>query len=188
MRLTVKSLNPHFTYTDKKLDHIEYVSKILTKYNIKFSISQNQTSQCYQLQSESRPEFHKYYTLFYGYEGLNEHNQKRKILPNIIITPINLLNWFIGDGSSVKQIGTVRHKGQISCKYKNDFILEQLNTLFDNVKCYAYKTSTGDTCHTYHFNHNAFVKMLDYIGECPVDGYKYKWIVECSTTIIRTSD
>ena len=25
-------------------------------------------------------------------------------------------------------------------------------------------------------------------GECPVDGYKYKWITRCSTTIIETSN
>jgi len=47
---------------------------------------------CYQLQSESRPEFYKWYNLFYGYNGLNENNQKRKILPNIIITPTILKN------------------------------------------------------------------------------------------------
>lgn len=174
MRIMKNAINPFFTYTDKKEDHILYISSILSKYNIKHNINFNSNNSCYQLQSETRPEFHKYYDLFYGYEGLNENNQKRKILPNITLTPIILKNWFIGDGSSVKQSSSYNHKGQISCKYKNDFIINQLNKLYEDISVYSYKTAAGTTCYTYYFSNKNFIKFLEYIGECPIESYKYK--------------
>ena len=184
LRICKGSINPHFTYTDLKKDHIDYISSILYKYNIKHNILKNKNSLCYYIQSESRPEFHKIYNLFYGYKGLNENNQKRKILPDIILTPIVLRNWYIGDGCSSKQSECLNHKGSITCKYKNDFILNQLNILFGEVKCYYDKKG----CYQYHFNNKNLIKLLNYIGECPVEGYKYKWITRCSTTIIETSN
>ena len=112
----------------------------------------------------------------------------RKILPNITLTPIILKNWFIGDGSSIKQKNCNNHKGQISCKYKNEFILDQFNKLFNKVAIYEYKNSSGAICYTYHISNKNFIKFLDYIEECPVESYKYKWITRCSTTIIETPD
>lgn len=184
LRMTKKALNPHFTYTDLKKDHIDYICSILTKYNIKYCLGKHKKSQCYYIQTECRPEFHETYKLFYGYDGLNENNQKRKILPNIILTPIILRNWYIGDGCSSKQIETKNHRGCITCKYKNEFILKQLNALFDDVKCYYDKRNY----YRYHFNNRSLIKLLNYIGKCPVEGYKYKWITRCSTTIIETSN
>ena len=74
LRLCKKGINPYFIYTDLKKDHIDYVSSILYKYNIKYSIGKNKRSSCYYIQSETRPEFHEIYNLFYGYNGLNENN------------------------------------------------------------------------------------------------------------------
>lgn len=182
MRMSKTSLNPYFNYTDKKYGHIQYVSKILDNYKITYNITHSKISQCYQLQSESLIDFHYYYNLFYGYIGLNENNQKRKILPNIILTPTILLNWYIGDGSSSKQNKSFNNRGSISCKYKNEFILKQFNELFDVVKCYK-----NGECHTYHFSNKALKKLLEFIGECPVNDYKYKWIIRRSTTIIEPS-
>lgn len=184
LRICKNSINPYFTYTDLKKDHIDYVSYILYKYNIKHSINIHKKSSCYCIQSEARPEFHKIYNLFYGYEGLNENNQKRKILPNIILTPIILRNWYIGDGCSSKCARSFNYRGSITCKYKNDFILNQFKNLFGDVKCYYDKRNS----YKYHFNNRNLIKLLSYIGECPVDGYKYKWITRCSTTIIETSN
>lgn len=184
LRICKNRINPYFTYTDLKKDHIDYVSSILYKYNIKHSINIHKKSSCYCIQSEARPEFHKIYNLFYGYEGLNENNQKRKILPNIILTPIILRNWYIGDGCSSKCARSFNHRGSITCKYKNDFILNQFKNLFGDIKCYYDKRNS----YKYHFNNKNLIKLLSYIGECPVDGYKYKWITRCSTTIIETSN
>lgn len=183
LRLTKKSINPFFNYTDKKYSHIKYVESVLNQYNIKTNITQNTLSKCYQLQSESLDCFHYYYTLFYGYEGLNENSQKRKILPDIQLTSLILKNWFIGDGHSSKQNKSYNNKGTITCKFKNDNILNQLIEICGKVSCYKYKTTTG-YCYQYYFNNKALIKLLAFIGECPVEEYKYKWIVRRSSTII----
>lgn len=183
LRLMNRSINPYFTYTDKHKDHIDYVGSILTKYNIKYNISINPVNGCFQLQSETRPEFHKYYNLFYGYEGLNENGQKRKILPNIVLTPIIARNWYIGDGSSLKYSNCSTNRGQIACKYKNDFILNELNKI-----CPTKIYDDGHGRYKYYFNNKSLIQFLEYIGECPVESYKYKWITRRSTTIIETSN
>lgn len=189
LRLQKHAINPYFTYTDKHEEYIHYVGNFLTKYNIKYNITFRKQTGCYQLQSETRPEFHKYYNLFYGYEGLNECGQKRKILPNVQLTPTILKNWYIGDGSSSKMKNSYNHRGSISCKYINDFIINQLNDIC-GVKISSYKVynKRTTTCYTYRFNNKLLKKLLLYIGLCPVECYKYKWITRCSTTIIETSD
>jgi hypothetical protein len=187
LRLSGKMLNPYFIYTDKKLEHIKHIERILNNYNINSNIFQNKKSKCYQLQSESLKEFHFYYNLFYGYKGLNENNQKRKILPNITLTPIILKNWFIGDGSSSIQNKSYNNKGTICCKYKNEFIFNQFRKLFGDVKCYKYSTKIG-FCHSYHFNNQSLIKLLKYIGDCPIKEYEYKWVVRRSTTIIESTN
>lgn len=172
LRICKKAINPYFNYTDKKYDHIMHVKRILDSYNIYSKISQAKISKCYRLQTESLAFFHPYYDLFYGYKGLNENGQKRKILPDIEITPLILLNWYVGDGSSCKQQGTFNNRGSISCKFKNSYILDQFNNLFGKVKCY-----NNASCFNYYFNNASLKKLLEYIGECPVESYKYKWIV-----------
>lgn len=180
-RLFPKAQNPVFNYTDKHLEYILYVKDFLESYNIKSNITQNNVSKCYTLQTEALPYFKRFYEMFYGYKGLNENGQKRKILPDVVLTPIVLRNWYIGDGSSSKQSDSQNHRGTIVDKYKNDFILKQLNDICENVKCYR-----NGNCFSYHFNNESLKKLLAYIKNCPVECYKYKWITRCSTTIIET--
>ena len=182
-RLHKHAVNPFFNYTDKHLDHILYVQSVLTIYNIYSSISYNKRTGCYRLQTEVLPFFKQFYELFYGYEGLNENGQKRKILPNVTITPIILRNWYIGDGCSSKESKSYNHRGEIDDKYYNDYILQQLNDICGHVAVYK-----NGSCYCYHFNNKALIKLLNYIGECPVESYKYKWITRCSTTIIEASE
>jgi|GEM_PF-7036139 len=50
---------------------------------------------------------------------------------------------------------------------------QQNNNYIGKVACYKSKTKTG-FCHHYHFNNNSLRKLLEFIGECPVESYKYK--------------
>ena len=183
LRKCNRSTNPHFVYTDKKYSNIKYIQNILSDYNINSNINLNKHSMCFQLQSESLQVFNEYYELFYGYKGLNENNQKRKILPNVIITPIILLNWYIGDGGIKKGSGTYNNSAVITCKYKNDYIFSQLKEKF-NIS--IHKTNGKDE-YKYYFSNKSLKKLLIYIGKCPINDYKYKWIVRRSTTIIEPS-
>ena len=174
LRIPKAGINPKFHYTDKKKDHIDYICSILTKYNIHYNISFNKNSECYNIDSEARPEFHEFYNLFYGYEGLDEHNRKYKTLPDINLNPIIFRNWYIGDGSSSNQGKIGNHRGFIGCKFENPYITDQFKNLFGNdFKLYSLNTGM----YQYYFTNNGLKKLLEYIGECPVESYKYKWIV-----------
>lgn len=174
LRIPKNGINPKFHYTDKKKDHIDYICSILDSYNIHYNVSFRKSNECYYIDSEARPEFHKYYNLFYGYEGLDEHNRKYKTLPNIDLTPIILRNWYIGDGSSSNQGKSGNHRGFIGCKFENPYITNQLKNLFgDNFK--LYKLNNG--MYQYYFTNEGLKQLLEYIGDCPIEGYKYKWIV-----------
>lgn len=180
-RLVKHGINPYFTYTDKHKEYIEYVKDFLLKYNIECSIRINKVTNCYQLKTKVYPEFHKYYNLFYGYEGTKPNGQKRKILPDIKLSPTILKNWYIGDGCSCKYTPkSDLHRGSIVNEHKNQFIINELNSIC-GVKCYEYKTFC-----TYYFNNSQLKKLLEYIGDCPVECYKYKWIIKGSTTIMGT--
>lgn len=174
LRIPKAGINPKFHYTDKKKDHIDYICSILDKYNIHYNVCFNKNSECYNIDSEARPEFHEFYNLFYGYDGLDEHNRKYKILPNINLNPIILRNWYIGDGSSSNQGKIGNHRGFIGCKFENPYITNQFKELFgSDFKLY----SLNNGMFQYYFTNNGLQKLLDYIGECPVESYKYKWIV-----------
>lgn len=174
LRIPKNGINPKFHYTDKKKDHIDYICLILNKYDIHYNVSFRESNKCYYIDSEARPEFHRYYNLFYGYEGLDENNRKYKTLPDINLNPIILRNWYIGDGSSSNQGKSGNHRGFIGCKFENPYITNQLKNLFgDNFK--LYKLNNG--MYQYYFTNEGLKQLLEYIGDCPVEGYKYKWIV-----------
>ena len=137
------------------------------------------TAKCYCFQTEARKEFLEFYNLFYP-------NTSKKELPNINLTPTILLFWYIGDGSIKKQKGTLNNACQISNKFGNSFILNQLKSLFNNNSNY-YKEKNRQVG-LFYIPHKGFIKLIDYIGECPIECYKYKWIIRrCSETIIEES-
>lgn len=174
LRIPKTGINPKFHYTDKKKDHIDYICSILNKYGIHYNVSFRKTNECYYIDSEARPEFYKYYNLFYGYEGLDEHGRKYKTLPNVDLTPIKLRNWYIGDGSSSNQGKRGNHRGFIGCKFENPYITSQFRKLFgEDFKLYH----LNNDMYQYYFTNNGLKKLLKYIGDCPVESYKYKWIV-----------
>lgn len=177
---------PAFIYTDKHKEVIEYLINLFKSNGIKCSnIIHNKRTNCYNFQTETRKEFMNLYELFYPKETTKAQKQKRKILPDILLNSTILLWWYIGDGSSSKVSKSYNHRGQISCKHKNDFILNQLKQLFgDQCNYHSYKNGG-----TYYLGYKGLELLLNYIGKCPLSCYNYKWILreECSETIIEKS-
>ena len=180
LRIIKKGRNPYYTHTDKNKQAILYFKQIFEKEGIKTSkIWINKHSKCYCFQTEARKEFLEFYNLFYP-------NTSKKELPNINLTPTILLFWYMGDGSIKKQKGTLNNACQISNKFGNSFILNQLKSLFNNNSNY-YKEKNRQVG-LFYIPHKGFIKFIDYIGECPIECYKYKWIIRrCSETIIEES-
>lgn len=182
LRISKKLRNPYFSYTDKHKEVHEYLISIFEKNNIKCSkIFYRKNSECYSFQTETRREFLELYNLFYPKEIMIQQKQNRKILPNIILDKIMLLWWYIGDGNSSRQSKSKTHRGQISCKHYNEFILSQFKK-FGN--CNYYKYNNGGA---YYLSNKALIEFLKFIGDCPLECYKYKWITRCSETIMEES-
>lgn len=180
LRIHKKGRNPLYTHTDKNLEAIQYFKQLFENQGIKVSnIWINSKNKCYYFQTESLKEFIEFYDLFYPIDS-------KKRLPNINITPIILKFWYIGDGSIKKQNGTLNNSCNISNKWGNSFILNQFKSLFSNNSNY-YKDEQKN-CGSFYIPHKGLIKMLEYIGECPVECYKYKWIIRrCSETIMEES-
>jgi len=182
MRLAIKGKYPHFIYTDKHREVLEYIIPFFLNEGIKCSEIYKGVN-AYTFQTETRPEFMDIYNLFYPKEIMITQKQFRKILPDINLTPTMLLWWYIGDGSSSKQSKSWNNRGQISCKYYNEYVLKQLQKITGNqVKFYSYKKGG-----TYHLGNKGLILLLDYIGDCPIECYDYKWITRRSETIMEES-
>lgn len=184
MKISKNGINPQFIYTDKHKEIIEYTITLFEKNNIKCSsIWQNKSTKAYTFQTETRPEFLDVYNLFYPKETMIKQKQFRKILPDINLTPEILLWWYIGDGSSSKLSKSYNHRGQISCKHFNEFILNQLQVISNYPVKYYNHTKGG----TYYFGNKGLINLLNYIGNCPFACYNYKWITRRSETIMEES-
>jgi hypothetical protein len=91
-----------------------------------------------------------------------------KIVPNdLILKPKALLHWFIGDGSMYERSGAVF--------YTQGFTWNEVEFLR-----YRLKEDVG--LYSVHYKSNIiylpkreYFKLLEIIGQCPVECYKYKW-------------
>ena len=180
LRIHNKGRNPYYTHTDKNLEAIQHFKQVFEIQGIKVSnIWINKISKCYFFQTEALKEFKDFYNLFYPVDT-------KKRLPNINLTPLILKYWYIGDGSIKKQNGTQNNSCNISNKWGNNFILNQLKSLF-NHSCNYYKDERRN-CGSFYISHKGFIKMLEYMGDCPMKCYEYKWVIRrCSETIMKES-
>lgn len=187
LRLVEKAINPYFQYTDKHKEVIEYTIILFQNEGIKCgNIQINKSSGCYSFQSESRIEFLDLYNLFYPKEIMDTQKQRRKILPNLTLTKISLLWWYIGDGGVKKQGGTLNNAAAITCKHLNQHVVEWFKININN-DITTHCDSRGNMSYKYYFNNKSFIKLLNYIGECPIPCYNYKWVTRRSETIMEES-
>lgn len=163
MRIMKKGITPYYSHTDKHPEYIQYLINYFESIGIECGkMKYNIHNKCYCFQTKTYKCFNELYNLFYP---------NKKILPDIKLTPLILKYWYIGDGSLCKQTGTNRKKVQIDCIHRNDFILDQLRNIF------------GENCNYYdnwhYYISSTYTKdFLNYIGECPIECYEYKWSLE----------
>lgn len=148
-----------YSHVDKNFEYLEWLKNCFEKDNLTFSdIYVLKESGCFALHSHTFEIFNKYREMFYPY--------KKRIVPEEIqLTPIVLRQWYISDGS----IAT--HGGRYISKEIKDpsILLDQLHIIFGSgVK---YHDSNGK----FYFPKNCVLDFLEYIGESPVECYKYKW-------------
>jgi len=167
--------NSQFSYTSKIKNHVEYVYNYFNNYSTKEGIKEYS---CYDKRTN------KVYTRYTARTQLNIsftklkkiwYKNNIKIIPNyLILTPLTCLVWYIGDGSLNCSKYSQYVKLSTNCftyNELNSIIIPQLNIFNAELK----KTEKNNQ-YIIYIPHHKIKEFLNYIGECPFDEYKYKWI------------
>lgn len=164
LRMNYQAKYPNYIHTDKNKEYIDWLINILESQGIKCSkVWINKISGCYTFQTERLKAFEKLYKIFYN-------NTTKKQIYNIKLTPLILKNWYIGDGHAKKSIDSKNLSTVITSKFYCKNIEKQLKNIF------------GEECKYHHSSKYYYIPVkyrnnfLDYIGECEVDCYQYKFI------------
>ena len=185
LRIPKKGINPKYTHTDKNHGAIIHFRQLFIDEGIAVSDIYKRVQKSkygdinitYKFETEVSPEFLEFYSMFYPIDT-------RKRLPNFRVSPLSLLYWYIGDGSVRRPNNCVNFGGQITNKWGNENILNQMKDLFGDKIVYY----DNPNYRNFYFPPKEFKLLLSYIGECPIECYKYKWISRRgSTTIIEPS-
>ena len=106
--------------------------------------------------------------------GQSYNNRKFiKIIPSDLkLTPKVLLHWYIGDGAVNNKNGCILHT---QC-----FQEKEINFLRKLLKDFNIKSSFYKDKNVIYIFKSDRIKMLEIMGECPVECYKYKWDISYS--------
>jgi len=162
-----------FAYTSKYEEYIEYVSNTLKSFGIEQSGKINRVyhkkynSYSYHYCSRAYPGLLQIYKHFYP-EG-------KKIIPrNIKLVPIICRQWYIGDGCLMSN-----KNGNKSIKLcTNGFPIENIKFLIKKLIELGLKVTNRISDNTIGISSYSTKDFLNYIGECPVKCYQYKFDYE----------
>ena len=150
------SLYSSYQHLDKHEEYCVWLKNKLEEDGIIFSDLYKNKKNYSIISSNSNYCFNEIYDMFYV-------NNKRIIPPNIILTPIILRQWYISDGNAATNGG--RRIARITDV--PNILLDQLRSII-GVDC-SYKSEC------FYIPKRYVEKFLNYIGEPPVDVYRYKW-------------
>ena len=157
-----------FQYGSKYLEYIEYVRDTLKSFGIEQSgkiykrINKKYGNTAYHYYSRAYPELLPIRKQWYP-EG-------KKIVPrDIKLTPLTIRQWYIGDGSLAHD------------KYSKNIILATYGFLIKDVKWLINQLTkikikaNRHKKNVKHISAYSVKDFLEYIGECPIECYLYKW-------------
>jgi len=171
------NISATYRHSDKHKNYIEYLKQQLKYFNVvssentwvKTGYTKGHKYTCYQMSTISYADFLPLRKRWYP-DG-------KKIVPrDIILTPSVCLNWYIGDGSLMRNArGRTRIKLCTDGFPKSDvlFLIEKLRNL-------GIEASYWKSCNRIGISANYTKKFIDYIGACPGEIYKdygYKWLM-----------
>jgi len=158
-----------FRYSSKYKEYINYISDTLKSFGIERSgriikyYNKRQDTYCYKYNSRSYKELMPIYKEWYP-EG-------KKIIPkNIKLNPITLRQHYIGDGSLIHQNGNMRI---ILCTC--GFSILDVNWFVEKLNNLGFRAMRQPSRNIIHISTYSVIDFLNYIGECPVNCYKYKF-------------
>lgn len=146
---------------------INYTSLKSFSFETRIHPKTNNSYTSYKLRTKQHEDFTKEY---YRWYGLNNHKE----IPNdLILTPLNCLIWYIGDGTLATGPNGSQELKLCTNNFDKDhlelIILPQLREFEARIRHINKKQ--------YHIviPHKNIKKFLNYIGTCPIEEYNYKW-------------
>jgi hypothetical protein len=170
--------NAQIIYTSSVKDHVEYFKSFFT--NISSNESKNLIEKKY-LDKRTKKEYSRYIFRSILNKTLTEYMSKwykdgTKIIPDTLkLTPKMCLIWYLGDGSIQNHYKDKRtdliklSTNSFTEKEITNILLPQL------IDFEAYIGFTEKKQPVIRIPRRKVKKFLDYIGDCPVETYKYKW-------------
>ena len=170
------SINANFSYLSKSKEHVEFVCNDLLDFALKshniiytefLDKRTNKIYGRYDYKSIANITFTELYNKWY--------KDKKKIIPSdLILTPLNILIWYLGDGELVKS--NTRIKDEIFL-CTDSFTKEDIcNILLPQLASFS-PTITEHAKGQYRIRipRIKVESFLNFIGPCPVKDYQYKW-------------
>jgi len=163
------SFSARFSYGTQYLEYIKYISNTLKSFGIKQS---GKIKKYY----DKRHDVYYYNYISRFYEELllirkRWYQKGKKIIPkDLILAPLTCRQWYIGDGTLY--CGKKRKPAILlaTCCFSDKeifYLINQLGKL--GIK------ATKQKRNIIHISSYSVKDFLDYIGDCPVECYRYKW-------------
>ena len=162
------ALSAKFKYTSKYIEYTWYVSRTLHSFGIvqagKIYRNSNGFGTTYMYQSLSYLELRMLYDAWYP-------NGKKVVPKGLMLPSITCRQWYIGDGSLQH-----RQDGRPSITLCSDcFPISSVNWLVSQLIALGFDTTRQPNSNRVHISSTSTEAFLKYIGECPVECYRYKW-------------
>jgi len=159
----------YIQYGSKYIEYIDYIAESLKRFGIEQS--------GYILKREPSPGIYSYQYRSKEYNELKDFYNRwypdgKKIVPrDLELTPITLRQWYLGDGCLyIPKTKRRRFITLAAYSFTNDDVYFLIK-LFREIGIVATKPKSNRI----HISTKSVDKFLDYIGECPVYCYQYKW-------------
>ena len=156
-----------FKYSSKYLEYVNYVSDTLGSFGIE------QTGKINKRERENAIEY-SYNSRSYDELSLLRNkwylNYKKIVPKDIELTPLVCRQWYIGDGY-------LNHwnKNPSIKLCTNGFIISNVNFLIQRLNKSGFKATRQQSLNMIGISTHSTKAFLDYIGECPVKCYEYKF-------------
>lgn len=176
--LSCRYKNAELRYISKYEEHVKFISNYFKNYLTLKSLTSktiihpktNNPYTSYKLRTKQCKDWTPQYYRWYG------QNNHKEIPQDLIITPLICLIWYIGDGTLSKG----KRQGQEIKLCTNSFNKQKLeNILIPQMKGFeAYLRHVEKDSYHIIIPRRKIKQFLTYIGDCPIQDYKYKWSYE----------
>jgi len=171
--IAYKNYSARFSYSSKHLEYIQYISKTLASFGIKqggnlrkrYFVKNNYY--CYNYQSLAYPELFLIWKNWYP-------GGKKAVPVNLILTPLTTRQWYIGDGTLACYPKRKKTRPRITL-YTCGFLPCDVQQLIRQLKAIDLIVNYQLPSNSIAISAYSTKDFLNYIGNCPIACYQYKW-------------